>query len=141
MVGGDETPPEESPITTNLHDPHDFRFMSSGLSALRTGTTATLWEQIRALESYKSGATRPQTVLMEKFPSDSFCSVNLPLLSEPLLRDQYTNCLGGVRFGRIIEDLDSLAEKIAFVHCNDGDPDTRSHNLVQPQTLNPKPKP
>ena len=83
----------------------------STISTSRTGTTAALWKMRAELESYKK-ATKPQTVLLDKSPSDSFWSIDLPLLSNSELRDQYSNFLGGVRFGRILEDIDSFAANI-----------------------------
>ena len=69
------------------------------------------------LESYKK-ATKPQQVLLDKAPSDSFLSIELPLVSDPALKDQYTNFRGGVRFGRILEDIDSFAGNIGRFQSN-----------------------
>ena len=65
------------------------------------------------LESYKD-AKKPQHILLDKAPSDSFLSIDLPLASDPALKDQYTNFRGGVRFGRILEDIDSFAGNIGM---------------------------
>ena len=85
-----------------------------GLSASssRTGTTAALWAERAEWSKYKSQATKAQSVLLDKAPADSLLSIDLPLLSDPKLRDQYTNFRGGVRFGRILEDIDSFAANI-----------------------------
>uniref|UniRef100_A0A674ARH7 Acyl-CoA thioesterase 9 n=1 Tax=Salmo trutta TaxID=8032 RepID=A0A674ARH7_SALTR len=39
---------------------------------------------------------------------DSYIEAHLPLGTDPTLREKYLNYLKGVRFGRILEDLDSL---------------------------------
>ncbi|XP_036790931.1 acyl-coenzyme A thioesterase 9, mitochondrial isoform X3 [Oncorhynchus mykiss] len=41
---------------------------------------------------------------------DSYIEAHLPLGTDPTLREKYLNYLKGVRFGRILEDLDSLAD-------------------------------
>lgn len=43
---------------------------------------------------------------------------------------QYRNPWDGVRIGRLLEDMDSLAGFVAFDHADDGDPATRPPLLV-----------
>jgi L-cysteine desulfidase len=43
------------------------------------------------------------------------------------------NFRGGIRFGKLLEDIDAFAGNIAFMHCNDGDPNTKVH--TQPENL------
>jgi len=40
------------------------------------------------------------------------------------------NFRGGIRFGKLLEDIDAFAGNIAFMHCNDGDPNTKVPVLV-----------
>jgi len=40
------------------------------------------------------------------------------------------NFRGGLRFGKLLEDIDAFAGNIAFMHCNDGDPKTMAPVLV-----------
>ena len=40
------------------------------------------------------------------------------------------NFRGGIRFGKLLEDIDAFAGNIAFLHCNDGDPNTKVPVLV-----------
>lgn len=47
---------------------------------------------------------------------DSYTQVLLPFASEPQLLEQYTNASGGIRTGKLMEHLDSLAGSIAFVN-------------------------
>ncbi|XP_038613106.1 acyl-coenzyme A thioesterase 9, mitochondrial isoform X4 [Tachyglossus aculeatus] len=47
---------------------------------------------------------------------DSFIEVLLPLGSQPQLREKYLNFHNTVRFGRILEDLDSLGVLVCYTH-------------------------
>ncbi|CAB1341026.1 unnamed protein product [Coregonus sp. 'balchen'] len=49
---------------------------------------------------------------------DSYIEVHLPLGTDPTLREKYLNYHKGVRFGRILEDLDSLAVLICYSHTH-----------------------
>uniref|UniRef100_A0A8C7LB76 Acyl-CoA thioesterase 9 n=1 Tax=Oncorhynchus kisutch TaxID=8019 RepID=A0A8C7LB76_ONCKI len=49
---------------------------------------------------------------------DSYIEAHLPLGTDPTLREKYLNYLKGVRFGRILEDLDSLAVLICYSHTH-----------------------
>jgi len=40
----------------------------------------------------------------------------LPFASNVALRDQYVNAFGGIRVGKIFEDLDAFAAELAYVH-------------------------
>eukprot|EP00158_Paraphelidium_tribonemae_P005687 Partr_v1_DN27464_c1_g1_i1_m71554 putative Acyl-CoA thioesterase len=50
---------------------------------------------------------------------DSFCEVILPFRTDLDLREDYINHFRGLRFGKILEDLDALAGTIAMQHCRD----------------------
>ena len=43
--------------------------------------------------------------------SDSFRKAIIPLGSNPRLKEKYINYYNGIRFGRILEDLDTFAGK------------------------------
>ncbi|XP_060090062.1 acyl-coenzyme A thioesterase 9, mitochondrial isoform X3 [Heteronotia binoei] len=47
---------------------------------------------------------------------DSYTEVILPLGSQPEIREKYLNVNNTVRFGRILEDLDSLGVLICYTH-------------------------
>ena len=49
-------------------------------------------------------------------PTDSALSILLPLKASPLVYDQYVRFDGGVRFGKVLEDLDAFAANIAHMH-------------------------
>ncbi|XP_030625788.1 acyl-coenzyme A thioesterase 9, mitochondrial-like [Chanos chanos] len=66
--------------------------------------------------SLSSLLARSQDELPAKTMKDSFIEVHLPLGTQPSLRDKYLNYHNSVRFGRILEDLDSLAVLICYSH-------------------------
>ncbi|KAI0261927.1 Thioesterase/thiol ester dehydrase-isomerase [Gloeopeniophorella convolvens] len=47
---------------------------------------------------------------------DSYTEILLPFRSDPELLEQYTNASGGIRTGKLLEHLDSLAGSIAYKH-------------------------
>jgi len=53
--------------------------------------------------------------------ADSYCEVNLPFRTEAKLAEDYTSIYGGIRVGKLLEDLDVLAASIAYIHCDDLD--------------------
>ncbi|KAL1745480.1 HotDog domain-containing protein [Schizophyllum fasciatum] len=48
--------------------------------------------------------------------TDSYCEIDLPFSAEPKLVDRYTNASGGIRTGKLMEHLDSIAGSIAYKH-------------------------
>lgn len=53
--------------------------------------------------------------------SDSFLEVTLPFCQDADLRAEYVSIHGGLRFGKVMEDLDALAASIAYLYCDDAD--------------------
>lgn len=53
--------------------------------------------------------------------ADSYCEVRLPFRTEPKLLEDYASINGGIRVGKLLEDLDVLAASIAYLHCDDLD--------------------
>ena len=47
---------------------------------------------------------------------DSYTQIDLPFASQPELLEQYVNAWGGIRTGKLMEHLDSLAGSIAYKH-------------------------
>ena len=47
---------------------------------------------------------------------DSYSQIVLPFSSSPELLEQYVNAWGGIRTGKLMEHLDSLAGSIAYKH-------------------------
>ncbi|XP_024148472.1 acyl-coenzyme A thioesterase 9, mitochondrial isoform X2 [Oryzias melastigma] len=66
--------------------------------------------------SLSSMLAKSQSNLPGKTMKDSRQEVHLPLGSEPQLREKYLTFHNTVRFGRILEDLDSLAVLISYSH-------------------------
>lgn len=99
----------------------------------RTAVTARLWNarleaaKAAGVEDQCSG-TKPQSELVPKAPHRT--SVRYAFERDDDLREAYRNPWHGVRMGRVIEDLDSLAGNIAFQHCDDANPMTRPQLLV-----------
>lgn len=90
-----------------------------GLSALRAVTTSS-----NAPTSPVSTTTTNTSVTFpigDKHMYDSFCEVVLPFGNDAVLREEYKSFTGGLRFGKLMEDLDCLAASIAYLHCDDAD--------------------
>ncbi|XP_076869548.1 acyl-coenzyme A thioesterase 9, mitochondrial-like isoform X3 [Brachyhypopomus gauderio] len=68
----------------------------------------------RALLSKHLASSQDQ--LPAKTMKESEIEVHLPLGTQPSLREKYLNYHNSVRFGRILEDLDSLAVLICYSH-------------------------
>ena len=47
---------------------------------------------------------------------DSYTQLVLPFASSPDLLEEYVNAWGGIRLGKLLEHLDSLAGSIAYKH-------------------------
>ncbi|KDQ23856.1 hypothetical protein PLEOSDRAFT_1079134 [Pleurotus ostreatus PC15] len=56
--------------------------------------------------------------------TDSYSELILPFGSSPDLLEQYTNAAGGIRTGKLMEHLDSLAGSIAYKHMLGPDVET-----------------
>lgn len=67
-------------------------------------------------------------MLIPKPPVES--EVEFRFKSDPVLREHYRNPWSGVRIGRVLEDMDSLAGFVSYQHCDDADPTTRPPVLV-----------
>lgn len=67
------------------------------------------------------GQPRNKEQLGPKRMADSFCELELPFCTSPDLFETYRSIHGGLRFGKLMEDLDALAASIAYRHCDDAD--------------------
>jgi acyl-coenzyme A thioesterase 9 len=63
----------------------------------------------------------PRTELTKGL-SDSLLTLMLPFKSDPKLRDVYLNASGHLRIGKLLEDVDSFAGQVAYIHCDDPNP-------------------
>ena len=58
----------------------------------------------------------PQHELTPRTMADSYCEHTLRFASSPELLEKYTNTSGGIRTGKLMEHLDSIAGSIAYKH-------------------------
>lgn len=54
----------------------------------------------------------------EKTPAMSRARMVVPIASDSALADRYVTVFGGVRVGRLLEDIDAFGAGIAYNHCN-----------------------
>ncbi|KAJ6667594.1 hypothetical protein lerEdw1_016715 [Lerista edwardsae] len=76
-------------------------------------------DHVQAMNERKALHTllaKNQADLPPKKMKDSYIEVLLPLGSQPEIREKYLNVHNSVRFGRILEDLDSLGVLICYTH-------------------------
>ncbi|CAK5270984.1 unnamed protein product [Mycena citricolor] len=90
-----------------------------------------LWaESVLHAEDHTASATRPKRndSLVPRRMHDSYCELVLPF-SDPTFLEGYTNVHGGIRMGKIMEHLDSLAGSISYKHVLG--PDVQSLGSIQ----------
>lgn len=71
--------------------------------------------------AHQQRVTRNRQQLGPKHMSDSYCELELPFRTSIDLLEAYRSIHGGLRFGKLMEDLDALAASIAYRHCDDAD--------------------
>ncbi|KAL9710573.1 hypothetical protein Ac2012v2_006111 [Leucoagaricus gongylophorus] len=64
----------------------------------------------------KEVVSHPDEPLVPRSMGDSYSELVLPFGSSSELIEQYTNALGGIRMGKLMEHLDSLAGSISYKH-------------------------
>eukprot|EP01120_Amphizonella_sp_Union-15-10_P017040 TRINITY_DN9325_c0_g1_i1.p1 TRINITY_DN9325_c0_g1~~TRINITY_DN9325_c0_g1_i1.p1 ORF type:complete len:421 (+),score=79.61 TRINITY_DN9325_c0_g1_i1:52-1314(+) len=103
----------------------------------RTEITTKLWEKRRQIEQEQNKTIAEEEIgieapsyLLNKKPKDSRVEISYPFRTNHVLREQYINYFGGIRFGKLLEDLDACAGNIAFNHANDNNPRTRPLSIV-----------
>ncbi|XP_066555260.1 acyl-coenzyme A thioesterase 9, mitochondrial isoform X2 [Amia ocellicauda] len=81
---------------------------------------STNWSDHRKAMQERASLSSQLASSQEDLPvrtmKDSLIEVLLPLGSQPTLREKYLTMHNSVRFGRILEDLDSLAVLICYTH-------------------------
>ncbi|NXF71260.1 ACOT9 thioesterase, partial [Sclerurus mexicanus] len=81
---------------------------------------STNWsDHVQAMQERRALHTllaKRQEDLPPRRMKDSYLEVVLPLGSQPEIREKYLNVHNSVRFGRILEDLDSLGVLICYTH-------------------------
>ncbi|KAF8183880.1 Thioesterase/thiol ester dehydrase-isomerase [Mycena galopus ATCC 62051] len=80
-------------------------------------TEAILHDAFPSKSPQVSDKISPQTdQLTPRNMHDSYCELVLAFGSSPKLLEQYTNVHGGIRTGKLMEHLDSLAGSISYKH-------------------------
>ena len=96
----------------------------------KTPITAKLWAiRNKAMLEERKGTGGEERVL-DKQPAESRVEITYNLVEDPMLRDLYIDTRGGVLVGKLLEDMDSLAGTVAFIHCSDDDSSTPPPQLV-----------
>ena len=67
--------------------------------------------------------------------SDSFDQALIPLSADPVLRDRYITTLGGVRMGRLLEDMDAFAVHLIHKHVKLPDEGHQGSSHVLPFSI------
>jgi acyl-coenzyme A thioesterase 9 len=79
-----------------------------------------LWSETLLDAQSLPGQAPPPRTSEEPIPArnmhDSYSEIMLPFASSPQLLEQYTNATGGIRMGKLMEHLDSLAGSISYKH-------------------------
>ena len=92
-------------------------------AAHRTSVTQHLWK----LRESQAPPLRPDG---SRLPADSRVVVAYDLTQDKELRNRYESAFGTLRVGRLLEDMDALAGSVAYLHVEDGDPETAPPILV-----------
>lgn len=110
-------------LTQGLQNPEKQRVMHihEVRDKLReiVGVSTDWRDHVKAMEKRKllqSILAKSQEALPPRKMKDSYVEVLLPLGSQPELREKYLTVQNSVRFGRILEDLDSLGVLICYMH-------------------------
>jgi acyl-coenzyme A thioesterase 9 len=82
------------------------------------------WAQVLLDASSTANASSKESLILRSAPEaltprsmhDSYTEIYLPFASSPELFEQYTNATGGIRTGKLLEHLDSLAGSISYKH-------------------------
>ncbi|XP_068126156.1 acyl-coenzyme A thioesterase 9, mitochondrial isoform X2 [Hyperolius riggenbachi] len=104
-----------------MHSQAQLPDMSAVRNKLReiVGVSTNWRDHVQAMEERKalqSLLAKKQEDLPPRRMKDSYTEVMLPLGSQPEIREKYLNVDNKVRFGRILEDLDSLGVLICYTH-------------------------
>ena len=92
-------------------------------AAHRTSVTQHLWK----LRESQAPPLRPDG---SRLPADSRVVVAYDLTQDKELRNRYESAFGTLRVGRLLEDMDALAGSVAYLHVDDGYPETAPPILV-----------
>ncbi|XP_060090061.1 acyl-coenzyme A thioesterase 9, mitochondrial isoform X2 [Heteronotia binoei] len=108
-------------LTSTISDSKPLPDMREVRNKLRSivGASTNWSDHVQAMNERKALHTllaKNQADLPPRKMRDSYTEVILPLGSQPEIREKYLNVNNTVRFGRILEDLDSLGVLICYTH-------------------------
>ncbi|XP_015264356.1 PREDICTED: acyl-coenzyme A thioesterase 9, mitochondrial [Gekko japonicus] len=114
------TPSGSKPLP-DMHEGHLPIHVNNVRNKLRSivGASTNWSDHVQAMNERKALHTllaKNQADLPPRKMRDSYIEVILPLGSQPEIREKYLNVNNTVRFGRILEDLDSLGVLICYTH-------------------------
>ncbi|XP_035397972.1 acyl-coenzyme A thioesterase 9, mitochondrial isoform X4 [Cygnus atratus] len=109
------------PLLPDMAEGHLPIHVNNVRSRLRdiVGASTNWRDHVQAMQERKALHTllaKRQEDLPPRRMKDSYLEVILPLGSQPQIREKYLNVYNSVRFGRILEDLDSLGVLICYTH-------------------------
>ena len=79
------------------------------------------------IKAFCAIALASEELLPHRSMHDTYSEIILPFASSPEFFEQYTNALGGIRTGMLMEHLDSLAGSIAYKHMPGPGVETLGH--------------
>ncbi|XP_048458508.1 acyl-coenzyme A thioesterase 9, mitochondrial [Rhincodon typus] len=111
----------------DLTEGHSKQLMNDVRSKLEeiVGASKNWSEHLQSLKeraSLSNQLVSKQEDLPYRRMKDSYLEAYLPLGSQPNLREKYLNVHKHVRFGRILEDLDSFGVLISYTHAKTDSP-------------------
>lgn len=103
---------------SNSEIPTGRRCLLTSISSMLPMKSPVPWRD--TLQRSRSGSPEredaPHHELTPRTMEDSYCEHTLRFASSPELLEKYTNTSGGIRTGKLMEHLDSLAGSIAYKH-------------------------
>ncbi|XP_010594044.2 acyl-coenzyme A thioesterase 9, mitochondrial isoform X1 [Loxodonta africana] len=119
LTQGSQDPKEQGPL--HIHEASSPIHVNHVRVKLReiVGASTNWRDHVKAVEERKllhGFLAKSQEGLPPRRMKDSYTEVLLPLGGQPELREKYLTVQNTVRFGRILEDLDSLGVLICYKH-------------------------
>lgn len=103
-----------APITVQEAQDHTLGMVASGGPRFFGMKEEEVFQQENVVPIVHS-----QDELLPKKMSDSYREIIIPLGQDVRVREKYVGFWNGLRFGRILEDLDTLAVLISYTHMRD----------------------
>lgn len=91
----------------------------------RSKASRELMEPMKNIQPSRDGFLTPRKM------KDSYIKVDYFFSKDQELREEYRNYYGGIRFGKVMEDMDSIAGAVAYKHCQATAPIRSLENSLQ----------